>query len=217
MAKRYMALFLVFFMILAGFAGCKKGGIIITDNEGKTRVLATDEDGETMTDDAGNLIVVVTGADGSKETQKVAPPSFYVLDDVIEGSKFSVALPKGWEQSGTGDISIVNEETDAELVFMIKGNKPIEDVVDEAVAILDVLATQTGSKLEITTVDIAGSSATKLYLPGNNSAESPENDRDWNAYIFEKNGTVFLFRGIVEGKYRDSVDFEAIINSVKFK
>lgn len=217
MAKRYMALILVFFVMLAGFAACKKGGIVVTDNEGKTRVLATDEKGETMTDDAGNLIVVVTGADGGKETQKVAPPSYYVLDDVIEGSKFSIAVPKGWKQSGTGDITIVNEETNAELVLMIKENKTLENAVDEAVAILDAVAEQSGSKLERTTVDIDGVSATKLFMPGNTAAESPESDRDWNAYIFEKNGTVFLFRGIVEEKYRDSVDFEAIINTVKFK
>lgn len=222
MSKKYFALFLVFVIVLSGFAACIKSnpGIVITGSDGKTRVLATNDNGETMTDDAGNLIIAVTdkngkGArdkEGNYETQRVAPPDYYVLENFIESPKFSVPVPAGWEQSTTSNIRLTHTATKGEINLYIEDGQTLTQVSDAVQEFMDMTATKDpNAEFKVETVKICGVSATRyLYSSTQFSAEMA-------VYVFEKNGTSFQFQTVIAKENKDIVDFESVINTIKFK
>lgn len=223
MSKKYIALFLAFCVILTGFAACKKAykyGIIITDSDGKTRVLATDDNGKAMTDEANNIIIIVTQAngdpvkdnEGNMETQKVGHPDYYVADNVVEGEKFSVKIPDGWKQSTAPDVRLTNIETGGEINFLVKKGQYINNVIVSAEQFMNAAEEQDPTaEIVVKDVKLCGVDATKYEY------NSAKNASAVTFYIFEKNGTVFLFQAAISNKYKDLVDFEAVMNSVEFK
>ncbi len=221
MNKKYLAVFLVFMVLTAGFTACKKAdksGIVIIDNRGTERVLATDSNGETMTDAAGNMIVVVTQADGNavtvegggQETQTVSPPPYYVYNNIIECPKFSVQIPQGWEQGSASDIMLRHIETNCELKLMVKDGKSFDEVLTSARDLLQMAKDKDpDAKLDVSAVSICGVEATMLnYITL---------EKTGVFYVFNKNSTTFLFSAIVNNEYKDSIDFNAVINTVNFK
>jgi len=221
MGKKYIAIFLAFFIIIAGFAACKKANkIVITGSDGKTRVLATNDAGETMTDDAGNLIIVVTDAKGdvskdakgNTETQKVAPPDYYVYDKVIETPKFSVAIPDGWVQSRAGNVRLTQTKTQGELDLIVESGKTVGYIKYTSQTFMDN-AKKKDPKAEVskTDINICGVKAVKYHY------KSTQFAAQINLYVLEKNGTVYLFESVIKNEFIESVDFEKVMNTVKFK
>ena len=221
MNKKYFAVFLLFIFVLSVFAACIKAnpGIIITGSDGKTRVLATNDNGETMTDSAGNIIIVMTDAkgkaardkNGDQVTQKVSPPDYYIYNKVIEGPKFSVAIPEGWEQSDASNIRLKKTSTNAELNLMVEDGQTLAQVKDAVEEFMDKAAEDPDAVFKVETIKLCGVSAT-MYL-----YDSEKYTARMVFYVLEKNGTDFLFQGAVGNEYKESVDFESVINTIKFK
>jgi len=222
MNKKYFAVFLLFIFVLSVFAACIKAnpGIIITGSDGKTRVLATNDNGETMTDSAGNIIIVMTDAkgkaardkNGDQVTQKVSPPDYYIYNKVIEGPKFSVAIPEGWEQSDASNIRLKKTSTNAELNLMVEDGQTLAQVKDAVEEFMDKAAAEDPDAVfKVETIKLCGVSAT-MYL-----YDSEKYTARMVFYVLEKNGTDFLFQGAVGNEYKESVDFESVINTIKFK
>lgn len=209
---KIFTLFVVFVLMLGVFGACKRAtkGIVITDNEGKTRVLATNDKGETMTDEAGNLIILVTGLDGKEETQRVAMPDSYVSGKTIETKKYTVVIPKGWEQdTGLGDVKLIHKKTDGEINLVTMDGKTLEYAIDEAEQFMMSIENE-GGTVETTAATICEVEAKKYVARAGNG-------NPITFYIFEKNGTVYSFYTAVAEEHKDSVDFEAVINSIVFK
>ncbi|GEM_PF-1471438 len=227
MAKKLIAAALIPAIILAFFAACKKTfkyGLVITDNEGKTRVVATDDSGKAVMDEAGNLIVIetekngkpATDKDGKQETNKVAHPDYYVNDEVIEGSKFVVPIPEGWEQSGKTVIRLTHKATGAEIDFMVKEGKSRTTVEAETEMLINTIL-ENDDKATVSTANakIAGAEALKYTLFSPKAGDGAGGDIV--IYVFEKNSVVYLFQGVVKAQYRKQIDFEAVMNTVKFR
>lgn len=223
MSKRYIATFLAFCVILSSFAACKrayKHAMIITDSDGKTRVVLTDDNGKAVTDEANNIIVVVTQAngdpvkdsDGKQETQKVAHPNYYVIDDVVEGKKFTVTIPDGWVQGDASNVRFTHIETGGEINLLVKDGQNINNVNVYCGKFMDAAKKEDpGSKIDTTDIKICGVSATKY------SYNSDLNNSEINLYVFEKTGTVYLFQTAVKKEFIDSVNFEMVMNAIDFK
>lgn len=210
--KKVVALFIVFVLMLGLFGACKKAtkGIVITDNEGKTRVLATNDKGETMTDEANNLIILVTDFDGKEETQRVAMPDSYVSGKTIQTKKYTVLIPKGWEQdSGLGDVKLIHKKTDGEINLVTMDGKTLEYAIDSMEQFAESIKDE-GGTVEVAQATICGVEAAKYSLENADTGII-------TFYIFEKNGTVYSFYTAATNENKDSVDFEAIINSIVFK
>jgi len=213
MRKKTIVFFIVFVLMLCIFAACKKdevNGIVIVDNNGTTRVLATNDNGETMTDDAGNLIVVVTDAEGKSETQRVAPPAYYADGDTIQTLKYSLTVPKGWSYKSVGNnLKLTNTDTNSELNLVTMEGKTLEDAIASADQTMELFKKE--GTVEVSQTVICGVDATKYTITKADSSGTVI------FYIFEKNGTVYSFYSVVVQAYKDSIDFETIINSIKFK
>lgn len=213
--KTYIALFVIFVLMLGLFGACKKAGkgIIVTDSEGKTRVLATNEKGETMTDEANNIVILVTGLDGKEETQRVAMPDYYVSGSTIETKTYTVKVPKGWEQgNGISDITLVHKSTNAEINLFKMDGKTLEYANIEAELLMNAMRKE-GDTVETTQVTIYGVEGTKYTATRAEESKTTAT----SFYIFEKNESVYSFYTIVDDKDKDRVDFEAIINAIVFK
>jgi hypothetical protein len=212
MKKRYFIFLLAFFLMLFAFAACKKAeknGIPIIDDKGTTRVLATNDSGETMTDDAGNLIIVVTDNAGNAETQRVAPPDYYQYGDTIETPKYSLTIPKGWEKTGSGkDVRLSHPATNSELNLVTMDGKTYEDALDSAEQVAELFKAE--GTVETTDAVICGVDAIKYSMTKPDAGNAV-------FYIFEKNATVYSFYSVILKENEDSIDAEAIFNSIVFK
>ncbi len=210
--KKYIALFVVFVLMLGVFGACKKSakGITITDSEGKTRVLATNDKGETMTDDAGNLIILATDFDGKEETQRIAMPDYYIDGNTIQAKTYTMVIPKGWEKDdGVSDVRLVHKSTKGEINLVTMDGKTLDDALASADSLVEPIEKE-GGTVEITKTTICGVEADKYTVAQGETGTI-------TFYIFEKNGTVYSFYTVATAQDKDSVDFEAIINSIVFK
>lgn len=210
--KNYIALFLILALMLGLLGACKKSvkGIVITDNEGKTRVLATNEKGETMTDEAGNIIIVVTDVDGKAETNRVAMPDSYISGDTIQTKTYTLVIPKGWEKAeGLGEVSLKHKKTESEIIFVKMDDKPLEYAIDSMEQFVEPIKEQ-GGTMDITQTTIYGVEVAQYTM-------SADDKNITTFYIFEKNGVVYSFYTTSTKEDKDNVDFEAVLNSVVFK
>lgn len=212
MKNKTIAVFIIFTLVLCLLAACKKddaNGIVVVDDKGVTRVLATDDKGETMTDEAGNLIVVVTGLDGKEETQRVAPPDYYAVGNKIQTPKYAVDVPEGWTQSSMGNvIRLTHTQTKSELNLVTMDGKTLDDAIASAEETMELFKKE--GTVETAEASICGVAATKYTV-------SKADEGKVVFYIFEKNAAVYSFYSVVMNEYKDSVDFDAIINSIQFK
>lgn len=210
--KKYIALFVVFVLMLGVFGACKKAakGIVITDSEGKTRVLATNDNGETMTDDANNLIIIATDFDGKEETQRLAMPDYYVSGSTIEAITYTLVIPKGWEQSkGVSDVMLVHKSTESEINLVTMDDKTLGNAIDDAESLMEQIEKE-GGTVGTAQTTICGVEAAKYTVAKAASGTI-------TFYIFEKNDIVYSFYTVATEEHKDRVDFEAIINSIVFK
>jgi hypothetical protein len=95
---------------------------------------------------------------------------------------------------------------------MVKDGQKLDDLIVETDSFMArVEVNDPGAVFEYTQEDIYGVTAEKYYY------KSETASAEMVVYVFEKNGTVFLFRSVVDNAHIDSIDFDAILKTVKFK
>lgn len=221
MVKKGVSIILALLVVLTCFAACErkyKHGLLITDNKGKSYILATDKQGEIITDKAGNVAVLITNENGRPSTdekgdQKTnfqSPPVYYTSGNVVEGEKFSVAIPKGWQLGDSEEITLKQKATGGELYLLVKENQTLKEAVS---SLDDVLKQASTSKTKYTVENVKkfGVNVTKYNY------KDTKNDVDMVIYMFEKNKTVFMFRTTNKIGVAGKVDYETLMNTIKFK
>ena len=207
-AFKIIALVTALGLILFAFAGCKSKakGKSIVDNRGVTYVVVTEENGENVTDEAGNLVVY----DNLGETQLVATPDYYVSDGKVISKLFSLTPPKGWVASSAGgdDVDLTHEGTGNTVrLVSLKSDlaKGLEDMETLAEA-----SRKEGVEVTVSTEEMYGVKATV------NTIKSQESTIVF--YIFEKNGSAFSFYSIAKKDFKDkAAGFNEVFDAVEFK
>ncbi|NLP48445.1 MAG: hypothetical protein GX345_05805 [Clostridiales bacterium] len=203
---------LVFLFILAllvfSLAACKEkvSGRLIVDDKGITRVLVTDEAGENVTDEAGNIFVY----DNMDETHRLAPPEYYHEGDKIVTQKFSLTLPKGWSQSSAGASDIVLEhEKTGNTIRLVTLKKDLSEALLDMEDLIELVKKE-GAEVEISTENFLG-------VETRVSSIKTENGRTV-FHVFEKNGTAFSFYTIEAKAFSQSqAGFEEVFDRIEFK
>ncbi len=141
--KKYFALILTAIIVLTCFTACKpkiKGGEVVSAADGQNYAAVTKEDGGIARDQAGNLIVLVTDANGKNvkgengeyETKPVAIDHAIVVGNRIECPRFALTIPNGWsDKLSFADLVISKDGTKDVVTISVSTDKKLNDVVDE--------------------------------------------------------------------------------------
>lgn len=141
--KKYFALILTAILVLTCFTACKpkiKGGSIVSDAASQNYAAVTEEDGGIARDQAGNLIVLVTDANGRNvkddngeyETKAVALDHALVIGNRIECPRFALTIPNGWsDKISFADLIISKDGTKDVVKISVSTDQKLNDVVDE--------------------------------------------------------------------------------------
>lgn len=221
MKKSIFALFICALAAICLFAGCSKArGLKIKDSNGYDRVAVTDEDGNPVFDDAGNVIIVDTDSKGhankDKNGEQATTP--LLISDLIESGKnvycryFSFKLPSGYD-------SLVYGTT----ISLTKGNNhisisyDIDKTVDDK---LDAVSTLTGGMVDEGYTPTVSSDKKTICGETATVTEIKLSAQEKNIYIanivFEKSGVVYS-ASLTSDKESSPEKLEDIVNSISFK
>lgn len=140
MEKKIIAVALVLVLIATAFAGCKKGEKYV-DADGYEHLLCLDEEGNTILNDEGKLVVYLTEPDGSiKEdedgepmTGLVAFPEQVVNGNTLETPDYKITLSDEWKLQENGKfVRKDNEKISIEIIKMGEPTKKkLQDLYNE--------------------------------------------------------------------------------------
>lgn len=167
--KRFIALIITFVVILTCFAGCKKGEPVesYTDFAGEAIPAVTEEGGNIVRDDNGNVVVYVTdpngntveGENGEPETQAQAVEHAIVTGTRIEMPDYALNIPDGWSNVASYDmLNIVKDD----ITFTIMTDRKAK-LADMQKAHDTIVSTSATGEVTKTTQKIAGQDATVAY------------------------------------------------------
>ncbi len=239
MEKRVIALVIAVLIIASTFVACAKRskyGKIYVDYDGVTHVLATDENGETVRGEDGNLYevqfqyedatdtegTVLLDEGGEWLTTEYEFPKYIVVKEAkfkyfpilfhnkyVQNSVLKLPLPDGFEQISKRAFHIENEESGCWLECSADDYKSLDEAYLKAKEVLPVYV-EAGSQIEDGYVTICGEKAYRCIIT---------NDEDniiLTTYYFEKNDHLIRFQTLLKTDYADEIDFEAIINTAIF-
>lgn len=221
MKKSIFALFVCALAAICLFAGCSKAkGLKIKDGNGYDRVAVTDENGEPIYDEAGNIILVDTDEKGhaKKDSNGEQATTPLLISDLIESGKnvycryFSFIKPSGYEALVYGTtISLTNDNNNISISYEI--DKTIDDELDGVSTLIGGMKDE-GYTPEISTSEktVCGETATVTEIK-----LSAQNRNYYIAsIIFEKGGVVYS-ASLTSDKESSPERLEEIVNSISFK
>lgn len=111
MHNKIIAVICVVLMLATLFAACGKK-VIIEGKNGQEYVAMTDEEGNTVLNESGEIVVYVTDdrgkyvkdANGEPQTNTVTFPNVAVGKDKIETADYVLTIPEGWISDSNGVI-----------------------------------------------------------------------------------------------------------------
>ena len=234
--KKSIALILTFVVILTCFAGCKakiKNGALVTNQAGENFAAVTQEDGNLVIDNSGNLVVLVTDANGKNvkgengeyETKKVALDNALVIGNRVECENYYINIPNGWsnassftglsiKRDGTEDVIVINERTDKDLDTAMAGTISALDIAKKSYA---------NTTYENKQVEVLGKNAqfVSLYIPDNGTVDANGNPGAsyMGYFFFEHAGVIYTVRisSTTSNMSKDLDEIIAILNTIEFR
>ena len=227
--KKIFALTFAAMIILTCFTACKpkiKNGIVIQNQAGDSYAAVTKTDGGIARDDAGNVILLVTDANGKNvkdangeyATKIVALDSALVVGDVIECNDFAMTIPNGWsnEKSYT-ELMIRKDGTEDLITVNSLRNVSLAKTLQDTVALIDnIKKLNPGAKITNTSVDVLGK---KANLISGYAADDGTGKSAFLGYIiFSHEGTVFSCNLISNHDMNENLDeYLKIINTIEYR
>ena len=230
MNKKTCIAFLFFLACLTALTACTRSsryGKVIVDSKGMEHILMTDANGVTVCDKFGNLVEVGTDSDSKKpiaaptengtlaegqsgeyQTQSVTFPDVMENGDVLEQQYFSVTVPEGWENVGTGRIILRHTQTGAQVSFYPDLGTSLEDKLEQMDN--DRAALDADFEYNETEATVDGFNAVcGTYEIG---------DIVRTVYVFKTDrDMVTEITCTVQKDSRDAVDFDSVLSAVHFK
>ncbi len=237
MNKKYFAVIAATLAFATVFAACTKrynDDRILVDSEGNTHILATNAEGETMQDEYGNIVEVITDDKGKEvedkageqQTQGVTYPDLLTNGNIVQNKFIKLEVPDGWEQIGKLNILLSNKDFDAKIQFLINEDKSIDKVLSEYILNGQELKKQVNKKLEKFNmsnkeVTIGGKKMTKIVWEITSKKEYVDEGsaQSWiqNVYLYSDGKNTYNYASYISAADRDKVDFDKIVASVIYK
>lgn len=117
MEKKIIAIALVLVLMVTAFVGCSKGEFYV-DEDGIEHRLYLDEEGSTVLDDRGNIVIhatdekgkILRDENGEPITAAIAFPEKVVKGNTLETPDYKMKMPDGWVLSNSGTYTKKDNE-----------------------------------------------------------------------------------------------------------
>lgn len=221
--KRSIAAILVCLLVFAcAFTGCSKAkGLKVLDGSGKERVLVTNDSGEPVYDDAGNVMVVETDSNGNakKENGEQVTNAVALNEVLVSGKKifsrwFTLEKPSGYDLITYGStVSLTKDNENITLTFDMDG---VEKRLGDMNKLVNAINDQ-DAKAEVKTENkkLCGEDAVIAHI--NVVSDDQQNKISIVYALFEKNGITYAATLNTNSLDADTSEFESIINSISFR
>lgn len=145
--KKFFAVIISVILILTAFAGCKKKAETIKTADNKEIAAVTQENGGIIRDEAGNMVVYVTeangkltkGDDGEYVTTPLALERPIVVGRRIEAPLYSINIPDGWSDKLTvSDLDIIKDGTKDNLRIAVISDSNYNDTLEQRTSVISL-------------------------------------------------------------------------------
>lgn len=152
MNKKIITFFCIAIIMVSVFSACGKKGLTLVGSDGRTHLLVTDTEGNTVLNGQGELAVYVTDGDGDyvtyddgeKQTNYVTFPDKIIAEDKakIETPQYIFELPEDWKADVDQNFIYKNNENimfEQPIVSSLTG-RSVEEAVDTQVQFVKQLS-----------------------------------------------------------------------------
>ena len=235
MKKGIIAAICIMLVSVMIFAGCTKHRYYV-DELGNKHIAVTDEAGETVTNEDGQIVIaavdekgkVIINDAGETETRSMDLPGVILLENgkKISVPYFMITVPDGWHVGDTSTFAqILNEDESIRIDFETGTDTTIDMIVDGYLALSESLKQLDNSSYEMTMnkikLDIQGNNLDTTYVTITGDAkDSNGNDHPayLGAYMFNYKGVVYRISYASQEKEAfESADIIPIIQLIEFK
>ncbi len=227
--KKIFALTFAAMIILTCFTACKpklKNGVVLQNQAGDSFAAVTKTDGGLARDEAGNIIVLVTdangknvkGENGEPATKKIALDTALVIGNVVECNDFAMTIPDGWSDSGSFTELMIKKDGTADIITVNSfRNASINETLQNSITLIDAIKTINPSAvITNTSVEILGQKA--HYISGYVADDGTGKPAFIGYIIFSHEGAVFSCNLISDHNMNDNLDeYLKIINTVEYR
>ncbi len=232
MEKKIIAVALVLVLMVTVFTACGKKNTFTLDN-GQEVVLATDEEGSTMIDRDGKLVVYVTDTDGDyvtyengeRQTNMVDFPKMLINGQTMETPIIRWTIPEGWTFNKRG--MAVKDDTDGNVSVKLlelgsAKNNALLVLYSNAVTALEkqmeeIVKTYPDSKMTVEDTTIwDGTEASRILIEIYDTDGTCIQYTD--GYYYEFAGQVYKLECLGGNKrYTQDIDYNSVVNGIEMK
>lgn len=231
MEKKIIAIALVMIMMIVVLVGCNKSEVYV-DEDGNEHLLALDEEGNTMLNDNGRIVVYATEADGEIKEDKDGEPITAVIDfptmvvgkNSVETPDYKLSLPDKWKSQDNGEfIYKENENVSIKVeILELDEYETLDNYMNDAIEAEKVFVESIKQEYDVTVEDTIeeGNITLKGHFCYYTKTKITKDDRIVyyvETINFENNGKVYKASYCCkDGSYEmvsDSINFFALIDT----
>lgn len=227
--KRFIAAAAATIVVFAlVFAACG-GDPIYTDPAGNTMVAVTDESGNTVLNQGGDIVVYQTDTKGNIATDNSGVPMTLASrfpERLVEGKlvqtpTYTLTMPSGWSVVKDKYNVYKKKSEDALITVEIIDGYTLDEYLEYTESVIELLLVpdDEGGVKKYEGMDTYEYVTAKVTAHRFNLMQTDKegNTYKWTAVIFEKNGNLYKFIFEAPAKSFDKANFPEFLSAINYK
>ncbi len=177
--------------------------------------LATNDNGETLVDEHGNLLWKVTNAAGEDQTHPVSMPDVLEEGNKVSCQQFTVEIPKGWKNVGKygQNIMLRDEKNGFQINYSFYDGETAQQQSDQLKKVFEASIKEGMVDLEISDTQVSGRDAQKAVL----KIDGEQEDSYMETYLIDTANGVMSFACMCTEKNVGKFDFKAFLDTIEYR
>lgn len=228
MEKKIIAVACVLVILAVTLAACGSKYLIVENDDGMEYAAVTDEEGNTVVNEQGDIVVYVTDVDGDlvtdtngePQTNSITIPSVIADGDTVETADYTLTMPDGWTANSNGRFTRDDNEN---VYLQITNFGELEDqTLDTYVASMqeniNALLAQTQQEYPSASVEYSNHTLSQANRMDSRVVEFRVPDADGSMAYYAMNvyfvyqGELFKVDYICVGSYDESFDVLGVLD-----
>ncbi len=214
-------------IIILTFAGCNNGHKIYVDPVGSTYYAVTDEKGNTVLNNEGNIVVyqtddngdIITDTSGVYQTVANYFPEQIIKGDFVQTPTYTLTLPGGWSAQEDDFGKYTKKSADASVEISIIENFTLEKYQEYTETFIKMLKEKTTGE-----ESISYKQDTFHYTAANTEAirytlvrEGGSNDSTTIMLVFKNHGNLYKILFEAPTANLEKANFTEFYSAIKYK